>query len=170
MIDGDSGTRAVTDASRVLPESAQLELVRAAALRSAEDRGESVRLTDVEWFEPVVVLPDRGVRVGLRPGSEGQGGWSVLAGSGATGSGGRATSVAEPGAAPLGGADAGEGTIERVSVDLAGSLVGGDALPGSLDACLAALCARYGGEERRPRLRSEEHTSELQSRFDLVCR
>src|SRR5699024_11866063 len=55
------------------------------------------------------------------------------------------------------GADAVEGTSERVSVDLAGSLVGGDALPGSLDACLAALCARYGWEERRPRLlRAEE--------------
>src|SRR5699024_11348449 len=26
------------------------------------------------------------------------------------------------------------------------------------------------GKERRTRLRSEEHTSELQSRFDLVCR
>src|SRR5699024_11340583 len=30
---------------------------------------------------------------------------------------------------------------------------------------------RFGVEPRRPRLRrSEEHTSELQSRFDLVCR
>src|SRR5207248_7153840 len=29
---------------------------------------------------------------------------------------------------------------------------------------------RAGGEEGRPRLRSEEHTSELQSPYDLVCR
>src|SRR5438105_11412586 len=36
-----------------------------------------------------------------------------------------------------------------------------------------AACAHFGGPARRPKpqsARSEEHTSELQSRVDLVCR
>src|SRR5207249_11479900 len=37
-------------------------------------------------------------------------------------------------------------------------------------ACLRPVFPERGGSRRTGRLRSEEHTSELQSRFDLVCR
>src|SRR5437868_15396297 len=53
-----------------------------------------------------------------------------------------------------------------------------DALPICLDACLGVCVPPRREAERsaaqrehiEPSLRSEEHTSELQSRFDLVCR
>src|SRR5699024_12276253 len=44
-------------------------------------------------------------------------------------------------------------------------------LPGSGGRSVLSVCKETGGHERnRPQNRSEEHTSELQSRFDLVCR
>src|SRR5271167_5215017 len=45
-----------------------------------------------------------------------------------------------------------------------------DALPISRRGCGATLPPRWRCRRRARRRRSEEHTSELQSRFDLVCR
>src|SRR5437868_12122465 len=72
-----------------------------------------------------------------------------------------------------GGASAARSSAER----LLHGLVGGGHRLQSLDAPgvetedAAAEAAGKGDlAERAPALRSEEHTSELQSRFDLVCR
>src|SRR5207247_5755954 len=42
--------------------------------------------------------------------------------------------------------------------------------PDDLDGAYAELDRRYAAGEAAPYARSEEHTSELQSRVDLVCR
>ncbi|MGY0063721.1 SDR family NAD(P)-dependent oxidoreductase [Streptomyces sp. LZ34] len=80
------------DASRikVLPEAAQLEMVRAAALLAAEERGDAwgdagplVRLTNVAWHKPVVVGPGQQVHVDLLAGSDGGANdWAVFADAG----------------------------------------------------------------------------------------
>src|SRR3712207_8940870 len=69
-----------------------------------------------------------------------------------------------------------EGRRLRGLRDLSGHLGGGwrrAAFPvhgGAAPACPRAGCARRGGVPERAPHRSEEHTSELQSRQYLVCR
>src|SRR5271163_2485889 len=45
-----------------------------------------------------------------------------------------------------------------------------DALPISCASSVVGICTNGGHHAARPAVRSEEHTSELQSRSDLVCR
>ena len=53
--------------------------------------------------------------------------------------------------------------LQTMLFDMTGGLPFGD---NSVDVVIADLCLHYFDSE----MRSEEHTSELQSRFDLVCR
>ncbi|MER0244120.1 phosphopantetheine-binding protein [Streptomyces sp. HSW2009] len=139
------------DASRVkvLPEAAQLEMVRAAATLAAEDRGDAgsvVRLTDVVWHEPVVVGPEQQVHVDLHPGAHGAADtWAVFADAGAgTGSSGTVSVLHEAGAERVDLTAYGTGQRPgTLLVDLAAGGSGGRTnavvVPGQLAACLAAV-------------------------------
>ncbi|MGP3972319.1 hypothetical protein, partial [Streptomyces sp. 6N223] len=142
---------------KVLPEAAQLDMVRAAAKLATEGGGDVVRLTDVAWHEPVVVDRDHQVYVDLVPNGE----WTVYAGGGRTeqditgvGSTGRVTVLPDA-------------RREYVDVDTPGSLLveladsPADALPvpRQLAACLAAVGRNAGwGERPVSLLRADEAT------------
>ncbi|WP_189525460.1 SDR family NAD(P)-dependent oxidoreductase, partial [Streptomyces sindenensis] len=149
------------DASRakVLPGAAQLEMVRAAVILAAEEKGEFtgdagpvVRMTNVEWGEPVVVGPGQQVHVDLYPGADGDG-WAVTADSNdEAGSGGSVAVL--PGATPdrvdihTYGTPARPGSL---LVDLGEAAGPTDAVvvPGQFARCLAAVARDrgWGGNE-----------------------
>ncbi|MEU3963152.1 SDR family NAD(P)-dependent oxidoreductase [Streptomyces buecherae] len=148
------------DASRVkvLPEAAQLEMVRAAATLAAEERGDAgavVRLTQVAWHGPVVVGPGQQVHVDLHPGaSGGADDWAVFADAGeSTGSTGTVTVL--PDAAPehvdVDAYGAGRPGSLRVDLGEPGAASGGRGnavvVPGQLAACLAAVAREAGWGE-----------------------
>ncbi|MDT0269588.1 SDR family NAD(P)-dependent oxidoreductase, partial [Streptomyces sp. DSM 44915] len=159
-----------TDASRVkvLPEAAQLEMVRAAAILAAEERGDGgrdsapvVRLTDVVWHAPVVIGPGQQVHVDLHPGAAGGANdWAVFADAGEdSGSTGSVTvlTAAETSAETVDLAAFRSGRRPgALLVDLAPARAEGRAeavvVPGQLAHCLAAVADRlgWGGRELWP--------------------
>src|SRR5690606_29250739 len=64
---------------KVLPEAAQLEMVRAAAMLAAEDTAQVVRVANVTWHEPVIVGKGEQVHVDLYPSDNGESDWTVYA-------------------------------------------------------------------------------------------
>jgi acyl transferase domain-containing protein/acyl carrier protein len=130
------------DAVKVLPELAQLEMVRAAALM-AQDRADGVvRMTDVMWFEPLVVAAGAEVQVDVQHGE-----WTVYVDTDDDAGSHGTVHVLD------------DATPDRVAlssglVELGGTPEGSDAvlLGRHVTACLAPVCGQAGWDSRGVRL------------------
>ncbi|MQA07913.1 MAG: SDR family NAD(P)-dependent oxidoreductase, partial [Pseudonocardiaceae bacterium] len=157
MFDGVDAAHEALGAVKVLPEAAQLEMIRAAALLSETGTGHVVRLTEVTWHEVVVVDRGRQVHAHMRPADDEGNEWIVYSDGGETGSTGYVTILAGTESERLDldiwrrcsfGSDR-AGLIE-LGDHVATADSGADSvlLPAQLTDCLATLSEHSGWDQR----------------------